>query len=515
MKVNPSGRPDPRALALVALAMSLACACSDAPRATGNPGVPPEVEQYADDWPLPGRDYANSRSTTHSTIDASNVATLTPAWQAPIPGRGSSGNITTTPLIAGDTIYLQDLNANVSALDRETGAVRWRTDLREFAIGPNGVALGWGKVFAVKCGKGAIALDASTGAEIWTRTLNRTPSEGVDIQPLAYGDKVFFSTVPVSLNGIYNGGDRGTLFALRADTGDTVWSFDTVEPDLWGNPDVNSGGGSWYPPAIDPQRGRIYWAIANPAPFPGTPEFPNGASRPGPNLYTDTLVALDVGTGALDWFEQANPHDIFDHDLIHSLLVDVGVGRETRRIAVATGKAGNVIGHDVETGRTLWTTPVGIHRNDDLTSLTGPTEVLPGTYGGVLTPPAASDGIVYVATLNAPSILEPTVTSLIGGNVGAMDGQIVAIDAASGAIVWDVTVPGDPTGGVTVINDLVLTGTLQGKILALDRATGATIWSWDAPGGINAWPAVAGDLIAWPVGLSNPAVLVGLRLPRR
>jgi hypothetical protein len=75
-------------------------------------------------------------------------------------------------------------------------------------------------------------------------------------------------------------------------------------------------------------------------------------------------------------------------------------------------------------------------------------------------------------------------------------------------------VPGDPTGGATVVNDLVLTATLQGQVFALDRASGDVVWTWDAPGGINAWPAVAGDLLVWPVGLSDPALLVGLRLPR-
>jgi len=496
------------------LAAALA-ACSDASRPPDDPRIPPEVREFADDWPLPGRDYLNTRSTTHSSIDASNVATLAPAWQVPLPGRGSYGNIATTPLIAGDTIYVQDLSTNVSAIDRETGAIRWKRDFGGFVIGPTGVALGWGKIFAIRGTNGVMALDATTGEELWVRQLNRTRSEGVDIQPTVYGDMVFVSSVPVSLNGIYTGGDRGVLYALDQESGETVWSFDTVDsPDLWGNPEVNSGGGSWYPPAIDTRRGRIYWAVANPAPFPGTPEFPNGSSRPGPNLYTDTLVTLDVITGELDWYQQAIPHDIFDHDLIHSLLVDVRDGGETRRIAVATGKGGKVIGHDIETGATLWTTPVGLHQNDDLTALPGPTEVLPGTFGGVLTPPAAADGVVYVATLNAPSLYEPGVPEVIGGNVGTMDGQVVAIDARTGAIVWDVVVPGDPTGGATVVNDLVLTATLQGKVLALDRATGATVWTWDAPGGINGWPAVAGDLIAWPVGLPNPALLVGLRLPR-
>lgn len=501
-------------VSLLVLALA-AGACSDASRTQVDPNVPPEVVKYADDWPLPGRDYLNSRATFDSSIDSTNVATLTPAWQVPLPGRGSYGNAATTPIIAGDTIYVEDLSSNVTAVDRETGQVRWKRDYGGFIIGPNGVALGYGKVFAIRQSDSVVALDAATGEELWVTSVKRTRTDGIDIQPTVYGNLVFASSVPVSLNGIYSGGDRGILHALDQETGAIVWTFDTVDsPDMWGNPEVNSGGGSWFPPAIDTQRGRIYWGIANPAPFPGTREFPNASSRPGPNLYTESLVALDLKTGALDWYQQAIPHDIFDHDLIHSLLVDVKEGGRTRRIAVATGKGGKVIGHDIDTGATLWTTPVGIHQNDDLTSLEGPTVVFPGTFGGVLTPPAAADGVVFVATLNAPSTYEPSVPEVIGGDVGTGDGQVVAIDAATGAIVWDVIVPGDPTGGATVVNDLVLTATLQGKILALDRKTGATVWSYDAPGGINGWPAVADDLIAWPVGLPNPALLLGLRLPR-
>jgi outer membrane protein assembly factor BamB len=94
-----------------------------------------------------------------------------------------------------------------------------------------------------------------------------------------------------------------------------------------------------------------------------------------------------------------------------------------------------------------------------------------------------------------------------------MNGQVVAIDAATGAILWDVEVDGDPFGGATVVNDLVLTGTFQGDIYALDRATGAEVWRYRAPGGVNGWPAVAGDTIFWPIGLAQPPRLLALRLP--
>jgi len=500
--------------ALFAAALSALIGCSDANRPTVNPDlVPPEVRAFATDWPLPGRDYHNSRATTDSTIDSSTIARLQPAWHVDLPGASAYGNTATTPLIAGDTIYIEDLTSNVRAIDRVSGSVRWLHSYNEFAIGPNGVALGWGKVFAIKGLQQVAALDQQTGNELWVTSIVRTPTEGVDIQPTVFAGLVLASSVPISPGGIYKGGDQGVLHALDQNTGADVWTFDTVTDDLWGNPQVNSGGGAWYPPSIDTARGRVFWGIANPAPFPGTADFPNGSSRPGPNLYTDSVVALDVASGRLDWYSQATPHDLFDRDLVHTLLVDAQIGGRTRTIAVGTGKLGRVIGHDLDTGDVLWDTPVGKHQNDDLQMLSGPTEVLPGTYGGILTPPAAAGGAVYVAVINAPSTLQPNQPAYFGSDIGTMPGEVVAIDAADGHTLWDVTVDGDPLGGATVVNDLVLTATFQGTILALSRATGAEVWRYTAPGGVNAWPAVAGDTIVWPIGLARPPQLLALRLP--
>ena len=116
---------------------------------------------------------------------------------------------------------------------------------------------------------------------------------------------------------------------------------------------------------------------------------------------------------------------------------------------------------------------------------------MPGTYGGVLTPPATADGVVYVATLNAPATLEPDKTAYFGGSIGTQDGEVVAIDAATGKHRWDTKVPGDPMGGATVVNDLVLTGTYQGQLVALDRATGASsppsTWATASPDGLRGW----------------------------
>lgn len=468
-------------------------------------GTPAEVVDHGADWVLPGRDYANSRATFDSSITTSNVKDLEVAWEVEL-----GGSLSTVPLIVGDTVYVQDGRGTVVAVGRDDGAERWRSEPFGFSIGPFGVAVADGRLFAMNGSTGVVALDAEAGTELWRKDLAATPTTGIDIQPVVFDGTVLVSTVPVSIGGIYTPGDRGVINALDAETGEVRWTFDTVDGDLWGHPEVNSGGGAWYPPTIDPAARVVYWGIANPAPFPGTVEFPNGSSREGPNLYTDSAVALDLDTGELLWYHQVHPHDLFDRDLVHTMTVPIAADRH---LTVATGKGGVVVGLDPETGEAQWSTPVGRHQNDDLTELPGPTEVYPGTYGGVISPPASADGTVYVAVVNAPTLLSPDQKAYIGSTLGVADGAVVALDATTGAIRWSTAVPGDPMGAATVVNDLVLTSLLDGQILALDRATGTIVWRTTAPGGINGWMAAAGDLLVVPVGNAEPPRLVAYRLP--
>jgi glucose dehydrogenase len=271
---------------------------------------------------------------------------------------------------------------------------------------------------------------------------------------------------------------------------------------------VNSGGGAWYPPAIDTQRRTIYFGTANPAPFPGTQQYPNGASRPGANLYTDSVLALNADTGKLLWYHQVTAHDLFDRDQVHVLLAHKGA----QEVVVSAGKSGEVVGLDPDTGRVLWQTPVGRHEHDNA-PLTGPTEVYPGTYGGVLTPPATADGVVYLATLNSPTKLQPDAVSYFGSELGTSDGEMYAIDAGSGKVLWHSATPGDPLGGATVVNDLVLTATDKSAVVAYRRSDGARVWSYQAAGAINGWMSVVGDSMYIPVGQSTPPEVVALRLP--
>jgi outer membrane protein assembly factor BamB len=487
--------------------MASAAGPSAPTQSSAGSGAPPEVRGQVNAWPLPDHDYLNSRDAGRSPIRASTVSTLTTAWSVPM-----SVGTSTSPIVVDGVAYMQDEGGTVYAIDVSSGQVKWRSKPLGFSIGPYGVSVGWGRLYA-STPTGVAAFDVSDGASLWSRKITVSSGQGVDIQTLPYGGRVYVASVPVTLGNYYKGGSVGYLEALDAATGKVDWSFDTVRSkSLWGNPAVNSGGGAWYPPAIDVRRNVLYWGTANPAPFVGTAAYPNGTSRPGANLYTDSMVALSASTGKLLWYHQAFPHDLYDRDEVQAMLVPLRRTVDgTTTVAISTGKGGVVLGLNPSTGRLLWKTAVGIHRDGDLPKLTGPTTAYPGTFGGVLAPPASASGIVYVATLNAPSTLTPDHTFYFGGKVGTMDGEVVALSARTGKIVWDTKVPGDPTGGVTIVNDLVLTATYQGAVVALDRSTGTVVWKVQEGGVINGWMSVAGSQVYVPVG--SPPQLVALRLP--
>ncbi len=498
-------------IALVVCCLLGGFASSTGAKAGASSAAPPTGSEpgssAAADWPLAGQNLDNTRAAVGSSITAANVDRLDPAFTTDLPGFSA---LSTAPVVVDHTVFLQGGLGAVVALDADTGATRWTSPATGFNIGPFGVAIAGGRVFADAGSDGVLALDQSTGKQLWRTRLSTTKTLGVDIQPTVFDGIVFASTVPVSIAGIYKPGDRGTIYALDAATGTVRWSFDTVKGDLWGHPEVNSGGGAWYPPAIDTKRRIVFFGTANPAPFPGTTAFPNGTSRPGDNLYTDSVVALDVDTGRLRWYHQVTKHDLYDRDQVHVLLARLANGRE---VVVSAGKSGEVLGLDPATGRVLWQRSVGVHAHDTDLVLQGPTTVSPGTYGGVETPPATAAGIVYVATLNAPSTLQPDKTAYFGGQLGTHPGEVVAVDARRGKIVWDTKVPGDPLGGTTLVNNLVFTALLDGTVIGLRRDTGKIVWQHKAGGGINGWLTPVGDTIYIPVGQTKTPQLLALRLP--
>ena len=503
------------AAVVITLAPTVVGACTDdrggeadgAVASTTSAAVAPsDAGPGGDEWRTAGADLGNTRAAVGSAITAATVDDLDTLWRAELPDAGA---LTTVPIVVDGIVYAQGGSGQVVAVGLDDGEVLWESEPTGVNIGPFGVAVDDERVYALDGAQGVAALSRADGSALWTADVTPTPTVGIDIQPIVVDGVVLVSSVPISIGGIYAPGDRGMIYALDATSGAVLWTFDTVEGDLWGHPEVNSGGGAWYPPAVDRERGLVYVGVANPAPFPGTPEWPNGSSRPGDNLYTDSLVALDLATGALRWFHQVTPHDLFDRDQVHALVAQDADGRD---VVVSSGKSGVLVGLDPDDGTRLWRREVGEHLNDDLEVLDGPTKVAPGTYGGILTPPSSADGVVYAAVVNAPVTLEPDETAYFGATLGEQDGEIVAVDATDGSVVWATAVPGDPLGGTTVVGDLVVTALVDGTLMALRRDDGEVVWTHDAGGGVNGWMAVAGDRLIVPVGMGDPPALLALGL---
>lgn len=479
--------------------------------------IPPEVTEHARDWPLPNKDYSNSRATTDSTINSDNVKDLGLAWSFEIQGIGRYGGAASTPLIAGNTVYFQDLKGNVFALDFKTGKIIWQQDFNSTAVeGPNGPAIGWGKVFVAKDAYNIVALNASTGQELWINKSALSPvnTTGIDIQPMVYDGMVYISTVPGTGDIFYAPGGRGIIYALNQDTGDVAWSFETVPEDLWGHPEVNSGGGCWYTPSIDTETGTMFWAIANPAPFPGTKEWPSGSSRPGSNLYTDSMMAINHSTGDMEWYKQVYRHDLFDYDLqIAPILASANISGTQGDIVIGAGKMGKIYAFNRSNGELLWQIPVGRHNeNSELDILPpGVTRTMPAVIGGVETPMAYSGGVLYVPVIDMWTDWTPTELKAIQPFTEG-NGELVAIDVNLGKVLWYHKFDSINVGAATVVNDLVFTATYDGYIYAFNKDTGERVWKYRAPAGINGWPAVAEDTIVWPAGIIGTPTLIALRL---
>ncbi|HET9848586.1 MAG TPA: PQQ-binding-like beta-propeller repeat protein [Candidatus Dormibacteraeota bacterium] len=476
------------------------------------PGAPAATPPVPTDWPQANHDYANTRVATGSPISSANVRRLGVDWTLRVAGISQFGALTTSPIVVNRTVYLQDLKSDVYAVDLDTGKLIWQKIYDAPNHGPNGAGYDNGRVFVTSGDHTVAALDAKTGNEVWSRRV-APPLQRVNEQLTAHNGSVYVSTIDSEFAQPQDGTGMGTIHAMDERTGDDLWTFNTVKDgDLWGNPQINSGGGAWYPPAIDTATDTTYWGTNNAAPWPGLKGYPNGSSRPGPNLYTESELAIDR-SGHLQWFNQVKAHDLFDYDFTASpILTSATVNGSSRKIIVGAGKGGYVIAFDRRTGSQIWKTAVGLHQNDQLTMVpAGQTiSVAPGSYGGVETPMALANAVVYVPVVNQPT--DFTDTGFTVPPVTTATGELDAIDVNTGRILWTAKLDAPDFGSALVAGDLVFTSTFAGKVLALNRASGQQVWSWQAPGSINGFIAAAGDRLLVPVGLGATPMLVSLKL---
>jgi glucose dehydrogenase len=478
-----------------------------APAATGRPAA---------GWTQPDADLASTRYVA-SAITSTNVPKLGVAWTVPLTMNTThtDGAYATTPVIVNGVVYVQDLDSDVFAISLATGKVLWTHDYDSPNGGPDGVNVVGGVVYAATA-KAAVALDAATGAQLWSRTLIGNDHEGIAMAPGFDNGTVYVSTVPANVTTVYGAGGQGILWALNAKTGAPEWSWNQ-DQNLWGNPGVNSGAGLWYTPSFDAQ-GNIYLGIANPAPIFGTTSYPLGSSRPGPNLYTDSVVKLSPA-GKLLWYYQLTPHDLYDWDLQNPPVLTTANGQP---VVIDGGKAGIMIELDAQTGKLLWQLPVGGHsgHEDDgvLTEHATPTShdplpanycLEPSLYGGVLTELASNGSTTFAAVNDWALAASPTgFTGSVASQVKAFysaGGEMVAVNQDTGTVIWDTPLPSMLFGAATVTNDVVFTTTFKGYLYALDAATGAILFSTPMSALTNAPVAVDGDYVIAGAGLAAPS----------
>jgi outer membrane protein assembly factor BamB len=508
---------------LVAAGLIAGCSSSSSSRALACPSkrgtpvtgtAPPATGRPAAGWTQPDADLASNRYVA-SAITSANVSKLGVAWTVPLTMNTThtDGAYATTPVIVNGVVYVQDLDSDVFAISLATGKVLWTHDYDSPNGGPDGVNVVGGVLYAATA-KVAVALDATTGAQLWSRTLIGNDHEGIAMAPGFDNGTVYVSTVPANVTTVYGAGGQGILWALNAKTGAPEWSWNE-DQNLWGKPGVNSGAGLWYEPSFDAQ-GNIYLGIANPAPIFGTKSYPLGSSRPGPDLYTDSVVKLSPA-GKLLWYYQLTPHDLYDWDLQNPPVLTTADGRP---VVIDGGKAGIMIELDAQTGKLLWQRPVGGHdghENDGLlTEHATPTShdplpakycLEPSLYGGMLTQ-LASNGSTTFAAVNdfalpaSPTGFTGSIASQFQAFYNAV-GEMVAVNQDTGTVIWDTPLPSSPFGAATVTNDVVFTTTFKGYLYALDAASGAILFKTPMSAGTNAPVAVDGDYVIAGAGVAQ------------
>jgi alcohol dehydrogenase (cytochrome c) len=275
-------------------------------------------------WLMYSGNYASQRYSVLNQIDRSNVGNLELKWILP---NQVFGAWQSTPLVVDGIMYVTQRPNDVLAVDAKTGRVFW---LYRHTVSPDarvccgsnnrGVAILGSTLFLATLDARLIAIDAKTGRAIWNVPI-ADPKLGysMTLAPLVVKDKVLVGTG----GGEY--GIRGFIAAYDASTGKEVWKFHTIpgpgEPghETWRGDAWKTGGGSiWVTPSYDAELNLTYWGVGNPG-----PDW-NPDQRPGDNLYTDSVVALDADTGALKWHFQFTPNDAYDYDAVQiAVLADL------------------------------------------------------------------------------------------------------------------------------------------------------------------------------------------------
>src|SRR6267143_2995608 len=337
-------RPAARIIVLIVAAAAL---CFGVALYFGASRTSAEREHGNHDWPNHGKDLANTRFQNLDQINPSNVKDLKVAWVFHTGVLDPLAELEASPIEVDGRLFITDGHDNVFALNAATGQMLWKfdgfnteTELAQFFVccGRNnhGVAFGEGKVFVGRFDDSVVALNAETGKVLWQRTIAN------------FQDKVSINSAPqfVEAGGhelviiSLSGGEyviRGQVFALDGKTGNTVWHFSTTQPASFAGQSFLTGGAAvWVPPAIDADLGLVYLSVGNAAPDI------LGENRGGDNLFSASVVAVDLFTGSPVWHFQEVHHDIWDYDSAQpAVLFPIERG----------GKHFRALGHCAKTGQ--------------------------------------------------------------------------------------------------------------------------------------------------------------------
>ncbi len=471
--------------------------------------------------------YDQTRYYPGKQINTSNVGKLRPAWIFQTEVKESQE---TTPIVVDGVMYITTSFNHVYAINAKTGEEYWHYKhkmgpVTTYCCGPNnrGVAVHNDKVYMGTLDSKLVALDAKTGSLIW-ETQIAEPELGYSetMAPTAVDGKILIGT---------NGGEygiRGFVRAYDAETGKLVWNFHTIPENsvgVWathdatgkdmhrdiaaekealkklGDPYKTLGGGVWQNPAVDLKRNRIYFVVGNPSPDL------DGSIRPGDNLYTDSLVSVDLDTGEYKCHFQYIAHDVWDLDSVSPAVLVKAKDKDGKDVdaVIHGGKTGNVYVHNRDDCSLIRFSDAMVDQTGmwSLPTAEG-TPMLPGANGGVEWSVMAVNpelNMTYAVNLHQPMTYHVESTPYPGGKLwlgGAFKiipgseqfGNISAVDYNTGKIAWQVKTPLPMMGGaLTTAGGLVFAGEGDGWFRAYDAKTGKVLWSFFAGAGVNAPPA--------------------------
>jgi alcohol dehydrogenase (cytochrome c) len=469
-------------------------------------GSGPTREQLltaADDaanWLYHTRDYSGTRYSPLDEIDTENVGDLGPACMFQL---GEPRNFQSGPIVFDGVMYVTGVRTTV-ALEADTCRPIWRhewtpRDREPFVLNSRGVAIQDGWVVRATADGYLFALDAEDGELLWARQVaDPWKGESFTMAPMIFEDMVLIGPAG-SENAI-----SGWVGAFRLEDGEEIWRFHTV-PDAtregggsWLNPyNIPLGGGAtWTPFSLDPERGELYVAVTNPA-----PDLPANL-RPGPNLYTNSMVALDVHTGELVWYDQLVPADEHDWDLTQvSPIYTAQVDGQTRNLIATAGKDGMLRVIDRDSRSRVFEAVLTTLENVDAPVTTAGVRVCPGIFGGVeWNGPAlhAPTGLLITPSVDwcflfrdfeAPDIRYVEGQMYLGGEVvpaGPRTGWITAVDGATGEVRWRYHSPDAVIGAVTTTaGNLAFSGELTGDFVAFNATTGDVLYRFNTGGPIG------------------------------